>query len=285
MTRRLKRQPKEQYELDIVIPVYGRPDLLRKCLDSIEATKGDIKARLILVDDKGPEPEALKEVYRSLNGNSHVAYNRQNSGFARTVNTGVGLGNAPLVLVLNTDIELQPGALQAMIAEFDDPQVGVVGAKLLFPADSYDPTRPAGKVQHAGLAVNWRGNIVHANIGWSADHPAVNERRVLQAVTGAMIMLRRETWRKVVSAYRQAGDPTSGAFNDVYGKGCYEDVEFCFAARSVGYQVIYTPGAVAYHHVGGSIIAANESYPLGRNEMIFRARCGHFLAWDEYRFS
>lgn len=278
-----KARTKEQYELDIVIPVYGRPDLLQKCLGSIEATKGDIKARLILVDDKGPNQDELKAVYQSLNGTSRVSYNRENSGFARTVNAGVTLGSAPLILVLNTDIELQPGALQAMVSEFDNPAVGVVGPKLLFPPDSYDPTRPAGKVQHAGLAVNWRGNIVHAQIGWSADHPAVNERRKMQAVTGACLMTRRQVWQQVISAYRKAGDPTGGAFNEVYGKGTYEDVEYCFAVRSGGHHVIYQPAAVAYHHVGASAEGAG-GYPVSRNEMIFKARCGPLLAWDEWRF-
>lgn len=282
MAKRKARQ-KVEYDLDIVIPVYGRPDLLQKCLDSIEATKGDIKARLILVDDCGPDQEALGAVYRSLNGNSRVSRNRENQGFARTVNAGVALGSAPFILALNTDIELQPGALEEMIVTFADPQVGVVGPKLLFPLDSCDPTRPAGKVQHAGLAVNWRGNIVHANIGWSADNPAVNKRRKMQAVTGACLMTRRETWRKVIEAYRKAGDPTGGAFNEVYGKGTYEDVEYCFAARAVGYQVIYQPAAVAYHYVSASAEAAG-GYPVNRNEMIFRARCGQLLAWDEWRF-
>lgn len=279
-----KARAKEQFDLDIVIPVYGRPDLLQKCLDSIEATKGDINTRLILVDDKGPNQDELKTVYHSLNGTSRVVYNRENSGFARTVNAGVTLGSAPLILVLNTDIELQPGALHAMVSEFEDPAVGVVGPKLLFPPDSYDPTRPAGKVQHAGLAVNWRGNIVHAQIGWSADHPTVNERRKMQAVTGACLMTRRQTWQQVISAYRKAGDPTGGAFNEVYGKGTYEDVEYCFAARSVGYHVVYQPAAVAYHHVGASVLQDPNGYPLARNEMIFKARCGQLLAWDEWRF-
>lgn len=278
-----KARAKEQYDLDIVIPVYGRPDLLQKCLASIEATKGDIKARLILVDDKGPNQDELKAVYHSLNGTSRVIYNRENNGFARTVNTGVSLGSAPLILVLNTDIEFLPGALQAMVNEFDDPAVGAVGPKLLFPPDSYDPTRPAGKVQHAGLAVNWRGNIVHVQIGWSADHPAVNERRKMQAVTGACLMTRRQVWQQVVSAYRKAGDPTGGALNEVYGKGTYEDVEYCFAVRSGGHHVIYQPAAVAYHHVGASAEGAG-GYPVSRNEMIFKARCGPLLAWDEWRF-
>jgi len=48
--------------------------------------------------------------------------------------------------------------------------------------------------------------------------------------------------------------------------------------------VVYQPKAVAVHHVGGSIRATGQGFELKRNEMIFRARCGHMLAWDMWRF-
>lgn len=284
MAKRKQRKAKENYDLDIVIPVYGRPDLLRKCLNSIEATRGDIKAKILLIDDKGPDQKELGAIYHTLNGASRVSHNKQNLGFPKTVNNGIALGNAPLVLILNTDIELEPDCLQTMMAEFEDKQVGVVGPKLLFPLNSGDPQRPAGKVQHAGLAINFNGQVIHSNIGWSADHPKVNERRILQAVTGACLMTRRKVCREVVQIYRKGGDPNGGVFNEVYSPGTFEDVEFCFAARSIGHQVIYTPKAVAYHHVGASVQQGNGSYPIQRNEMIFKARCGNMLAWDEWRF-
>lgn len=281
MSRRMKRPNKPEYDLDIIIPVYGQAELLAKCLSSIEATKGEIKARVIVVDDCGPEQDKLKDVYQSLNGNSTLIRNQQNSGFAYTCNTGVNRGNAPLILLLNSDIELQPGCLQAMMAEFQNRDVGIVGAKLLFGDNRWNNH---GKIQHAGMAVNWHGQFVHVNLGWSPEHPKVNERRELQAVTGACLMVRRQVWKLVQANYRQFDDPTTGALNEIYTKGCFEDIELCFAARALDYKVIYQPGAMALHYVGASIMATNESYPMGRNENIFRARCGHLLVWDEWRF-
>lgn len=284
--RKIKNKPqKEHYDLDIIIPVYGQPVLLAKCLASIEATKKDIKTKVILVDDCGPKQDELKQVYHSLNGNSRVVYHKQNQGFARSVNDGVALGNASFVLILNSDIELKENCLQEMLAEFADPKIGVVGPKLLFPEDSIDPRRPAGKVQHAGLAINIQGNIIHPNIGWQSDHPKVNQKRTLQAVTGACLMTRRIIWNEVLKQYRQSNDPTKGAMNEVYSLGTYEDVEFCFAARSLGYLVNYTPKAVAYHYTNASVVDHQDGYPIGRNKMIFQARCGHLLQWDEWKYN
>jgi len=217
-----------------------------------------------------------------LNGNSRIVRNPQNSGFAKTVNNGITLGSAPLVLVLNTDIVLSDDSLQSMQAVFTNPAVGVVAPKLLFPNDSLDPHRPAGKVQHAGLCIDLHGNIIHAGISWDKEHEAVNKVRECQAVTGACMMIRRDVLKQVHQMYKDNNEPTSGPFNEIYGKGTYEDVEFCFVVRSLGYKVIYEPKAEAYHFVGGSVI--DGGYPLSRNEMIFKARCGALMYWDEWEF-
>lgn len=277
-----KRRPAKNYDIDIIIPVYGRSDLLKNCLDSIEATKGDLNLNLILVDDCGPDQEKLGVVYQSLNGNSRVVRNEHNSGFAKTVNNGIAMGSAPLVLVLNTDIVLLDDSLQSMQAAFTNPAVGVVAPKLLFPEDSLDAHRPAGKVQHAGLCIDLHGNVVHAGISWDRQHEAVNKAKECQAVTGACMMVRRDVLKQVYQMYKDNNEPTQGPFNEIYGKGTYEDVEFCFVVRSLGYKVIYEPKAEAYHYVGGSVV--DSGYPLSRNEMIFKARCGALMYWDEFEF-
>lgn len=275
----MAKRKRKQFDLDIVIPVYGNPELLQKCLDSLEA--GNLRTRLILVDDQGPDQDKLDEVYQSLNGTSRLVRHNENKGFAKTVNDGIKVGLAPLVLILNTDVELEPGAIQVMASVFEDKEVGIVGPKLLFPLDSTDPTRPAGKIQHAGLGINFKAQVVHLNISWSSDNPKVNERRELQAVGGACVMFRRKVFKDVLDFYRKGGDPTDGPFNEVYGQGTYEDVEICLVAREQGWKVIYTPDAVGYHHVGASEV----TFPLGRNEHIFKARCGAVIAWDEWRYA
>lgn len=279
-------------QLDIVIPVYGRPDLLRECLAAVEANTLAIDYNLILVDDKSPEPETLEPIYSALNGSARLIRHSQNMGFPATCNDGAAHGSAPAILFLNTDVVLRPGAIAAMLETLwsDDlppsmiaPQtgpVGVVGPMLLFPEGT--PYGPPGKIQHAGMDFNLSGRPIHVNIGWSPDNPKVTMQRSMQMVTGACLMTRRETWQAVTRAYRQAGDPSTGGFNLAYGRGTFEDLEFCFAARSHGYRVVYEPAAVGTHHVGGSSAAQNEAMPLQRNESIFRARCGHLMLWAEW---
>ena len=283
-SRRKRGKRKEQATLDIVIPVYGRADLLADCLESVRIATPDIITKVIIVDDCGPEQVELSQLYSSLNGTSRVLKNSQNAGFAATVNRGVAAGAAANILILNTDVVLEPDTISLMLAGLAEDKVGVVGPKLLFPEDSVDPTRPPGKIQHAGLAVNSGGRIIHPLVGWSGDHPKANIKRGCQAVTGACLMTRREVWKEVRGLYKESGDPTSGALNEVYGQGTYEDIEFCFAARSIGWTVMYLPEAVASHRVGGSVKELAGGYPISRNEMIFNARCQSLLAWDEWTY-
>lgn len=282
MAKRKQRQIKEQAQLDIIIPVYGQADLLQKCLDALPEAAGGVSYQVILVDDCGPEQEQLTEVYRGLNGNSRLLKNKVNGGFARSVNTGVAVGRAPFILLLNSDCILQPGAILAMLKEFDQSEVGIVGCKLLFADSRWGGSE--GKVQHAGIARNPAGHLIHVNLGWSADHPKVNQRREMQMVTGACLMTRRKVWQQVTAEYRKYGDPTTGALNEVYDLGCYEDAEYCLATRAHGYKVIYTPHAVGLHYVGASITASGHGFPLNRNAHIFGARCGHLVYYDEWQF-
>jgi GT2 family glycosyltransferase len=269
--------------------------LLRECLQSLEIAALDVDYQLFLVDDASPDKAAMEVIYNSLNSDTKILQNAQNKGFPATVNRGAALGRSPSILFLNSDVMLQSGSVRTMlntlwgdqapkgpITPSPDALTGVVGAKLLFP-DTADISPDARrKVQHAGLAINAQGRPFHIQIGWSADNPRLDQPRAMQAVTGACLMTRRNVWQMVSRVYQQSGDPSGGAFNEIYGLGTYEDIEYCFAARGNNYKVIYEPAAVGYHHVGASVSQRQEGYPLGRNHSIFMARCGHLMIWDEW---
>lgn len=284
-------------EVDIVIPVYGRPDLLGECLKALTIAGFEVDYQLYLVDDVSPDRAAMDIIYNSLNGDTKILYNQQNRGFPGTANRGANAGSSPAILFLNSDVTLKAGSIRQMLSTLwgdgvdgpitpgPDARPGIVGPKLLFPEGGNIPPQWQGTVQHAGLAFNGRLQPFHIQKGWHPDNPRLDTPRAMQAVTGACMMIRREVWEAVTRTYRRSGDPTEGGFNEIYGLGTYEDVELCFAARGDGYKVIYDPAAVGYHHVGASVASHKEGgYPLGRNQSIFMARCGHLLFWDEWLF-
>jgi GT2 family glycosyltransferase len=259
--------------LDVVIPVYGELDLLMSTLRHLDVAAAGRRVKVWIVDDRGQPPIDAQELKRQEFGFELRAFrNSHNYGFPTSANKGASRGTAPLILHLNSDVDLQPESIEAMMGDFDDEKVGVVGARLLFPPDSRDNRRPAGMIQHAGIVIGFDGNPFHVHIGWPADHPRANIHREMQMVTGACMMTRRALWKEL------------GGFSEVYGKGTFEDVEYCVGVRMKGFKVMYQPEALGHHCVGASILAAKSAYPITQNSMIWKIRCGKWVYWDEWRF-
>lgn len=265
--------------LDVVILTAGRFDLLEKCLDALIASVNPPPFKIILIDNGSDSEERIKnselfEPDEQMMVSFETKRFPQNVGFPQGCNEGAKMGSAPLIMFLNDDVIVKSDTLQKVFDNFSDPQVGVVGIKLLFPEDSVQPGRPAGKVQHIGLALNIKGEPIHPLVGWSPDHPKTCITRDTWAVTGACLSIRRDLFEK------------AGKFDTDYGKGTYEDVSLCLRARQLGYRIVCVADAIAYHHVGATMEKRKEPFPLGQNLQIFRAKFGNsgFLTWDEYRW-
>jgi GT2 family glycosyltransferase len=198
----------------------------------------------------------------------------QEAGFPHANNEGARMGNSPLILFLNDDVELQPNALSEAIKTMDNPEVGIVGIKLIFPKDSTSPIRPAGKTQHIGMAFNINGVPIHPLVAWSADHSKCCVTREVQAVTGAFLMIRRNLFKQV------------GGFWEGYGLGTYEDVDLCMSVRYLGKKIVVNTDAQGYHYVGATSEKKQRSFPLQQNDLMFKARWAQtgIMQWDEWKY-
>jgi len=233
--------------IDIVIPVYGAYDLLRACLRSIRAYTS-WPYRLFLIDDNSaelPGNEALKRLLLAMhNRGTHVHLAQRRLGFPGNCNRGVAMTDSSLFLLLNSDVEVMPNWLTALVEVATAPcapheeRVGIVGSRLLFP-----PTRDAthaGRIQHAGVAFNANGAPYHPFRCYQANAPEVTRKLELNAVTGACMLVSREVWDKL------------DGFDTAYRGGQYEDIDFCHRVRQEGWRIVYEPKSVLYHYEHGS---------------------------------
>ncbi len=121
-----------------------------------------------------------------------------------------------------------------MVRWVDRPEVGVVGAKLLYP----DRT-----IQHAGVIVGMEGHASHVFWGYrerqSGPFGSVDWYRNFTAVTGACMMVRRGTFE------------AAGGFDEKYLLA-FSDIEFCMRVIGRGLRVVYTPHARLIHFEGKS---------------------------------
>ena len=265
--------------VDIITPVYGSPNLLMGTISSVLLHPTDIPWHWWIIDDNTPEDKErtlLLDIYREAARDPRidVLLNTDNLGFAGANNAAVQEGKAPYIFMLNSDVRVTDIWLQPMIEEMETNfKAGVVGAKLIFFPEVFTTfrsgvsLRPAGKVQHAGVAFNILRQPFHIHIGWKHDNPRLNKRKSIQAVTGAALLTRRALWDK------------TGGLNLVYDKGNFEDIEYCLRVKSMGFEVIYRPDAVIYHYAGGS----GNSMTAMKNAQIFLMRCGEMMMPDEHR--
>jgi GT2 family glycosyltransferase len=262
--------------VDIVIAVHQRFDLLAECLRAIPAATDNYGYRIIIVDNGSP-PDIANDFYFSINDPSiKIIRNKENLGFPKACNQGFDRGFSQLVFFLNDDVILKPKSIRYLIETMNnDAKIGVAGMKLIFPENTDLPQneheRPAGKIQHIGLATNIRAEFVHQFLGWSPDHPKVNAMRDVYAVTGAALMTRRLLFTK------------AGKFYEGYGRGTYEDVDYCLAVHQMGYNVVVVPEAEGIHHTGATATTYGIGYPLNENRAIFLQRWQKFLDWSEWK--
>jgi len=232
----------------IIIPTFNNLGLTRQCLETIFSNTRAGSYELMVVDNASTDgtPAFLREQEKA--GRLKLISNVRNEGFARACNQGAQAANGPLALFLNNDTKVTSGWLDAMIGAARRPQVGIVGAKLLY-AD--------GRIQHAGIGfIN--GVPDHPNRHAQADAPEVNQSRELDMVTGACLLIRRELFLKLAG------------FDEAYRNGV-EDIDLCLRARAAGFKVVYEPNAVVYHLEGQSVGRFNH---VTENLQLFFNRWG-----------
>ena len=171
--------------------------------------------------------------------------------------------DAPWILFLNNDTEvINPEWLSSMAEHIQRPEVGVVGAKLLFPDDT---------VQHAGVLLVEKGSARHAYLYAPATTMENGGRLQLvcnySAVTAACMLTRREVFYQV------------GGFDEMNLPVTLNDVDYCLKVRDAGFLVVYTPFAQLYHYESASRGRGKTDPAEGQ---LLRQRWPGVLARDPY---
>lgn len=219
---------KPRFRASVIIPVFNKVEFTKACLEALAKNTPEDLYEVIIVDNASSD--GTKEFLRTLQGDVRVITNDENLGFAKACNQGAAIASGEYLVFLNNDTLPQPGWLEALLRVVDnEPDVAVVGAKLLF---------PDGTIQHAGVAIAegapYPITVMHMYYRYDADAPEVNEQRDCQAVTGACLLIRPDVYREI------------GGFCEEYRNG-YEDVDLCFKVRERGYRIVYSPESVLYH--------------------------------------
>ena len=255
----IKRDIPDAKRISIIIPARDRIDLLRRCIESITTRTNYEPYEIVVVDNDSSSAEA-REYFANFK-HRLLRYSGP-FNFSAINNFAVQETDSPWLLFLNNDTEaIEPSWLTAMAEHVQRPEVGAVGARLLFSDET---------VQHAGIVLGVGGIAEHAFRGFPAESPGVGRQlqimRNYSAVTGACLMTRREVFEEV------------GGFDEERLPVTFNDVDLCLKMRRAGYLIVYTPYAKLYHHEGASRRRSVE--PM--ETRVMQERWGELLANDPY---
>jgi GT2 family glycosyltransferase len=266
--RRIRREFSTTPKVSIIIPTRNRIDLLRPCIDSLFANTRYSDYELIVVDNGSDDPEVARYYARvRTEQRQRVKFIDWPGEFnyAAMNNAAGAIAAGDYLLLLNNDTEcIHDDWLDAMMAHAQRPDVGIVGARLLFP-DSL-------KIQHAGVVLGMTGTAGHPFLNSLAhDEPGyLNRAQVDQefsAVTGACLLIRK-------SVYDEVGGLDEQAF-----RISFNDIDLCLRVRQRGYRIIWTPFATLLHH-GSATQIGDAQNP--QKIAAFQQECNEFyLRWTK----
>jgi len=253
--------------VSIIIPTKDKKDLLKRCIDSIFTKTTYENYEIVLVDNQSKESETFCYYDELKNGPKRIRLLHYDDAFNYSAINNFAVSNcdSEYILFLNNDTEvISPEWLSAMIEHIQRPDVGAVGAKLLF---------PNGLIQHCGVILGYGDPPIagHHYCRYPDSHGycgVINTVRDFSAVTGACMMTKRSLFNEV------------GGLDEKNLAISLNDIDYCLRLRKRGYLVVYTPYAMLYHHESmsrGSDDAPEKILRFQREIEYFRARWGSVI--------
>lgn len=223
---------REQKKVSIIIPNKDQKEILERCIESV-IQKTDYKNYEIIIVENNSTTNEIFEYYKTIEQreNIRVVIWKDKFNYSAINNFGVRYANGEYLLFLNNDIEvIRENWLSEMLANVQRKEVGIVGAKLLYPDNM---------VQHAGVIIGMGGIAGHPLSRHPADDCGYFARGIIQqnlnAVTAACMLTKKEVYEKV----NGFEEKLAVAFNDI---------DLCLKVRKAGYLIVYDPEALLYHH-------------------------------------
>jgi O-antigen biosynthesis protein len=217
--------------VSIIVPTRDRADLLVRCVEGL-LNRTDYPAIEVLILDNDSKEPGTTELLDHLSQDPRVwvlpcpgPFN-----YSKLNNLAVQEARGEILVLLNNDTDvIGANWLRELVSHAVRPDVGAVGAKLLY---------PDGRVQHGGMVLGpgvWpQHQLRFADRLEQGPGGELALTRAVSAVTGACLALRRSVFFEV------------GGLNENL-RVSFSDVDLCLRIGDHGYRVIWTPFAELSH--------------------------------------
>ena len=215
----------------IVIPNWNGRDLLEKYLPAVVAAASGNEAHEVIVVDNG-SADGSAEFVRERFPSVRLIALQENLGFGGGSNTGVKAARNPIVVLLNSDMRVEPDFLAPLVEDFADERVFAVSCQIFF-------SDPAKRREETGLTEGW-----WENGGLRVTHHIDDELREPYPCFyggGGSCAFHRDKFLEI------------GGFDELLRPFYLEDTDLGYMAWKRGWKVLYEPRSVVYHEHRGTI--------------------------------
>lgn len=237
----------------VVILNFKLKDQTIECVKSVQKSSLSVD-RLIVVDNNSQD--GIEEEIKKMSGITFIQ-SGDNLGYSGGNNIGIkkALEKSDIdwIFILNPDTVIKKDTIKILVGEASDYNAGIAGPKIYFTNSK--------KIWYAG------GNFDLANVLGShrgvdeEDKGQYDETSETDYVTGAAMLVKKEVFEKI------------GLLDERYFL-YYEDSDFCYRAKMVGFKIIYVPEALVYHANAQTtgLGSPRQDYYITRNRMLFASK-------------
>jgi GT2 family glycosyltransferase len=254
-------------DCSIITVSYNTQTLTLKCIDSVLTGAAGLDVEVIVVDNASTDgsPDKITMIHPEI----QLIRNGENLGFARAVNQALRRATAPIVMLLNPDAIVEPGAVRRLVEVFDaSPRLGAVGPLVLSEKGDPDP-HCASRELTLARRLAWHFRIPSLGSRLHLGRPCgPHGTRETEGLSGAALALRR-------SVIEEIGPMDERFF--LY----FEDADWVLRVRRAGYQVACVTEARVIHEQGSSTRSdpvARARFALASEFAFFTKHKGRFVA-------
>ena len=249
--------------VSVIIPNKDEKETLRTCLESLKKNTDYKNFEIIIVENNSTTDEIFR-YYKELSKDPqiHLLRWKKEFNYSAINNFGAAHAKGEYLLFLNNDIKtINPDWMTEMLGVCQRPEVGGVGAKLIYPDNT---------IQHAGVVIGLGAHrsAGHTHYKMPREHLGYMGRlcyaQDVTAVTGACLMVKKSIYEEV------------DGFDESFTISL-NDVDLCLKIREKGYLNIFTPFAELYHYE-----SKTRGMEEGEKLRRYERECAHFRdKWKE----
>ncbi|KRV20895.1 hypothetical protein AN459_05220 [Pseudomonas aeruginosa] len=244
--------------VSVIILTFNNLDLTRACLDSVLERSDYPNLEVIVVDNASSDgTSAYLEDFARRHPDVRVVLNRENLGFAAGNNVGLSIATGDYLVVLNNDTVVTQGWVMTLLRHFqNDPSLGIVG--------------PVTNNIGNEARIETRYQSMEEMPGEALRYTLANMGNTYPIRTAAFfcVMFPRSVYE------------LCGPICEDYGRGFFEDDDYCRRVESIGKRVVCADDVFIHHHLSASFnkLKDSERQELFRkNKEIYEKKWGPWV--------